>query len=146
LIDSIDYTLPGTEECNDSNELQLSQCGVEVIASLLLRYRDGSYEGDLSFRVPAMSYITKVYSYSQHFGASNEVSSDDMPAKNETMLQEYEFHTMVTAIYNDACLSEDDNIAKSACLRMTILRRGDLNPFRASSCRLKWNRFQLGNG
>ncbi|KAK1737469.1 guanine nucleotide exchange factor [Skeletonema marinoi] len=112
VIDSIDYTLPGTEVFNDSNELQLSQCGVEVIASLLLRYRDGSYEGDLSFRVPAMSYITKVYSYSQHFGASNEVSSDDMPAKNETMLQEYEFHTMVTAIYNDACLSEDDNIAK----------------------------------
>eukprot|EP00986_Skeletonema_menzelii_P019118 scaffold27064_cov167-Skeletonema_menzelii.AAC.20 len=111
VIDSIDYTLPGTEECIDSNELQLSQCGVEVIASLLLRYRDGSYEGDLSFRVPAMSYITKVYSYSQHFGTSNEVSSE-FPAKNETALQEYEFHTMVTAIYKDACLSPEDSIAK----------------------------------
>lgn len=107
VIDSIDYTLPSTEECNDSNELQLSQYGVEVIASLLLRYRDGSYEGDVSFRVPAMSYITKVYTYSQHFGAST-----DLPAENETKLQEYEFQTMVTAIYNDACLSPEDNVAK----------------------------------
>ena len=110
VIDSIDYTLPGTAEGNDNNnDLQLSQCGVEVIASLLLRYRDGSYEGDLSFRVPAMSYITKVYSYSQHFGT---VATDIPAKKNETKLQEYEFHTMVTAIYKDACLSQDDNIAK----------------------------------
>lgn len=111
VIDSIDYTLPGAEDGNDSNELQLSQCGVEVIASLLLRYRDGSYEGDLSFRVPAMSYITKVYSYSQHFGASNDVGSD-ISTKNGTKLRECEFHTMVTAIYNDACLSHDENVAK----------------------------------
>jgi hypothetical protein len=115
VIDSIDYTLPtsNVEEGDESSDLQLSQFGVEVIASLLLRYRDGSYEGDLSFRVPSMSYITKVYSYSQHFGTSNDIESSDVSSsKHEAKLQEYEFETMITAIYNDACLSQDGDVAK----------------------------------
>lgn len=110
VIDSIDYTLPDAEEGNHSNELHLSQCGVEVIASLLLRYSDGSYEGDMSFRIPSMSYITKIYSYSQHFATSNDVAGN--PSKHEAKLQEYEFERMVTVIYSDACLSQDGDVAK----------------------------------
>ena len=110
VIDSIDYTLPSGEENNDGNELLLSQCGVEVIASLLLALSNGSYEGDLSFREDAMSYITKVYSYSQHFGTVS--TEDSVDNEKETMLQQYDFHSMVTAIYNDACLSSDGRVAK----------------------------------
>ncbi|KAL9187625.1 hypothetical protein ACHAXT_006003 [Thalassiosira profunda] len=107
VIDSIDYAIPSTHDGDENgNDIQLSQCGVEVMASLLLKFMNGSYEEDLSFKVVSMTYIKKVYSYSQHFSDS-VLSSDDGSAKNNHHLQENEFETMINAIYHDACLSDD---------------------------------------
>ncbi|KAL7540223.1 hypothetical protein ACHAXR_009956 [Thalassiosira sp. AJA248-18] len=117
VIDSIDYAIPSTEDGveghigdESNNEVQLSQCGVEVMASLLLKFMNGSYEEDLSFKVPSMMYIKKVYSFSQHF--SDGALADSNSASSSAHLQDNEFETMVTAIYNDACLSQDGVLAK----------------------------------
>jgi len=112
VIDSIDYAIPsaGDSGNQNSNEVQLSQCGVEVMASLLLKFMDGSYEGDVSFKVPSMMYINKVYSFSQHF--SDRALADNGSANTNAHLQENEFLTMVTAIYNDSCLDVDGATAK----------------------------------
>ena len=114
VIDSIDYALPSGLDDSDDNineELQLSRCGVKVLASLLLNFLNGSYEGDMSFKVSSMVYIKKVYSFSQHFSDKSTQSGDNL-LNNEAHLQENEFETLVTAIYNDACLSQDGNTGK----------------------------------
>ena len=121
VIDSIDYALPSTNGATEQHvnkdenniDVQLSQYGVEVMASLLLKYMNGSYgeDGDLSYKVPSMTYIRKVYSFSQHF-ADKTNSEDVADRNNSTYLQENDFETMVNAIYNDACLSEDGNTSK----------------------------------
>merc|ERR1712032_421799 len=95
---------------DNGNELQLSQCGVEVMASLLLKFMDGSYEDDLAFKVPSMMYLQKVYSFSQHF--SDRGLDGNRSAASDSNLQGNEFETVVTAIYNDACLSQDCATAK----------------------------------
>ena len=117
VIDGIDYAIPSTTDgqeeqvVEDENEVQLSQNGVKVMASLLLKFMNGSYEDDTSFNIPAMTYIKKVYSFSQHF--SDKTNSDDGSANNDSHhLQETEFETMVDAIYIDACLSQDGTTAK----------------------------------
>jgi len=84
---------------------------VKVLASLLLNFLNGSYEGDMSFKVSSMIYIKKVYSFSQHFSEKSD-QSGDRSLNNDTHLQENEFEILVTAIYNDACLSQDGNTAK----------------------------------
>jgi hypothetical protein len=114
VIDSIDYAIPSAKDvsgADDNNsDVRLSKYGVEVMASLLLKFMNGSYEGDSSYKIPAMSYIRKVYSFSQHF--SDEKHSDNGSFNNNTHLQENEFEIMVTAIYTDACLSQDEITAK----------------------------------
>ncbi len=114
VIDSIDYAIPsddtrghGSSDDENCNQVQLSQPGVEVMASLLLKFMNGSYNGDLSFKVPSIFYIKKVYSFSNHF--SQRTTTDD--GSVDALLQEHEFETMVTAIYNDACLSTDETTA-----------------------------------
>ena len=121
VIDSIDYALPSTNGATEQHvnkdennvDVQLSQYGVEVMASLLLKYMNGSYgeDGDLSYKVPSMTCIRKVYSFSQHFvDKTNSENVDDR--NNCTYLQENDFEIMVNAIYNDACLSEDGSTSK----------------------------------
>lgn len=117
VIDSIDYAIPTTNtkeegRSGDDNygQVQLSQNGVEVMASLLLKFMNGSYDEDLSFKVPSMFYIKKVYSYSQHF--SDRTKTETTSVNNDALLHANEFETMVTAIYNDACLSHDETTAK----------------------------------
>ena len=118
VIDSIDYAIPSATDREEgqagdenNNELQLSQSGVKVMASLLLKFMNGSYDGDVSFKVAATMYIQKVYGYSQHF-ADKVAQSDDGSVMNDAHLEENEFDTMVFAIYNDACLSQDGDTAK----------------------------------
>ena len=117
VIDSIDYAIPSAKDTirglsGDENnaDVQLSQYGVEVMASLLLKFMSGSYENDLSYKVPSMNYIRKVYSFSQHF--SVKTNSENVSVNNNAHLQENEFEIMVTAIYKDACLSQDGTTAK----------------------------------
>jgi hypothetical protein len=116
VIDSIDYAIPsndtrgaGLSDDENNSQVQLSQSGVEVMASLLLKFMNGSYEDDLSFKVPSMFYIKKVYSFSQHF---DRAKTDIGSVNNDALLHANEFETMVTAIYNDACLSTDETTAK----------------------------------
>lgn len=116
VIDSIDYAVPSPNDAEgfstdeNNSDVQLSKYGVEVMASLLLKFMNGSYEDDLSYKVPSMTYIRKVYSFSQHF--SDKTHSDNLSASNNAHLHENEFEIMITAIYNDACLSQDETIAK----------------------------------
>ena len=110
VVDGIDYAVPSAEESDNANKVHLSQCGVQVIASLLLKFMNGGYEDDVSFKAPALQYITKIYSFSQHF-ADKEASEDS--ANSTTHLQENEFEKMVAAIYKDACLAQDNTTAKS---------------------------------
>jgi len=116
VIDGIDYAMPsagdrdGQNGDENNNEVQLSHCGVEVMASLLLKFMNGSYEDDVSFKVPSMMYINKVYSFSQHF--SDRALADNGSANCNAHLQENEFEKMVAAIYNDACLAQDGATAK----------------------------------
>lgn len=116
VIDGIDYAIPTTQDGEEGrggdeiSDVQLSQSGVEVMASLLLKFMNGSYEGDLSFKVPSMMYIKTVYSFSQHF--SDRAIAEDGFANNDAHLQENEFEKLITAIYNDACLSQDGITAK----------------------------------
>jgi len=69
VIDSINYVIPSAEngEGNSDvkgNEVQLSQCGVEVMTLLLRKFMNGSYEDNLTFKVPSVMYIKRVYSFS----------------------------------------------------------------------------------
>jgi hypothetical protein len=115
VIDSIDYAIPSNDTRGDGlsadqkyNQLQLSQSGVEVMASLLLKFMNGSYNDDLSYKAPSIFLIKKLYSFSQHFSDRSTTDSVSVDA----LLQANEFETMVTAIYNDACLSNDATTAK----------------------------------
>ena len=81
-----------------------------MMASLLLKFMNGGYQGDLSYKVPSMSYIKTVYSFSQHF--SDRANGDGNSANHDAHLQENEFEKLITAIYNDACLSRDGVTAK----------------------------------
>lgn len=119
VIDSIEYATPcdQPEEAlqmhgeEDSSSLQISQHGVEVMASLLLKFLNGGYENDLTFKVPSMKYIKKIYSFSRHF-AGREIPTEGDGVETGTQLHDTEFETMVNAIYNDACLSNDVHTAK----------------------------------
>ena len=119
VIDSIEYATPydqpdGALQMHggeDSSSLQISQYGVEVMASLLLKFLNGGYENDLTFKVPSMKYIKKIYSFSRHF-AGREIPTEGDGVETGTQLHDTEFETMVNAIYNDACLSNDVHTAK----------------------------------
>jgi len=117
VIDGIDYAIPSARDAAQgqngddiNNEVQLSQCGVEVMASLLLKFMNGSYQDDLSYKVPSMMYLNKVYSFSKHF--SDKALAKNGSSDSSAHLQEHEFEKMVTAIYNDACLAQDGATSK----------------------------------
>jgi hypothetical protein len=77
-----------------------------------------------------MTYIRKVYSFSQHFADKTKLENV-ADRSNSTYLQENEFETMVNAIYNDACLSEDGITSKKgfeAIQGMVISTRVDSLP------------------
>jgi hypothetical protein len=117
VIDSIDYTIPSAKDKKEglgidenNNDVQLSKYGVEVMASLLLKFMNGSYQNDLSYKMPSMTYIRKVYSFSQHFSVAKNIENGSV--NHRTHLHENEFDIMVSAIYNDVCLSHDGITAK----------------------------------
>jgi len=106
----IDYALPspdGEEDEGEENKIEpmLSHDGAEAMTTLLLNFLHGSYENDLTYKIPSMMCMKKVYGCLQGARTLSNTSHDH--------LQLIDWEKMVTTIYNDVCLSDDGLIAKN---------------------------------
>eukprot|EP01082_Thalassiosira_pseudonana_P012873 g11568.t1 g11568 contig6:110020-115493(-) len=112
----VDYALPvkGEEDGEaeaTSNDIELSADGAEVLASLLLKFLEGTYDDDLSYTVPAMMYIKRVYSYLQ-CKSKQLPSGTAIDSEEDTQLRGAEWEKMITIIYDDVCMARDPNTAR----------------------------------
>ena len=92
-----------------SNSVELSQDGVEAIRYLLLKFLEGSYENDLTYKLPSIMYIKRVYSRQN---SSLDMLASDTVAPENAHEQGTEWAKMISVIYNDVCLSEDHKASK----------------------------------
>ena len=93
-----------------SNNAELSQDGAEAIRYLLLKFLEGSYENDLTYKLPSIMYIKRVCS--RQNSSSNMLSSDTVATPGNACEQGTEWAKMISVIYNDVCLSEDEKSSK----------------------------------
>jgi brefeldin A-resistance guanine nucleotide exchange factor 1 len=112
----VDYTLPVDidGEATEPYDVELSADGAEAMKCLLLKFLDGSYDDDLSYKVSSMMLMRRVYSRLQsnsQMAPSESVESIDS-SKAGSHGQDFEWIKMVTLIYNDVCLSQDIKTAE----------------------------------
>ncbi|KAL7464949.1 hypothetical protein ACHAXS_005280 [Conticribra weissflogii] len=106
----IDYALPSPDGDDDEGaennyDSMLSHDGAEALTTLLLNFLHGSYENDLTYKIPSMMCMKKVYGCLKGARTLNNASHDHMRL--------IDWEKMVTTIYNDVCLSDDGVVAKN---------------------------------